>query len=55
MIKDTKILFVASEAMPFASKGGLADVIGSLPSALVKKGIDARVIIPYYSSIKKKY
>ena len=54
-MKDTKILFVASEAMPFASTGGLADVIGSLPAALVKKGIDARVIIPYYSSIKKKF
>lgn len=54
MVKNTKILFVASEAMPFASTGGLADVIGSLPSALVKKGIDARVIMPYHSSIKKK-
>lgn len=54
MINNIKVLFVASEAMPFASTGGLADVIGSLPSALVKNGIDARVIIPYYSSVKKK-
>ncbi len=54
MSKNTKVLFVASEAMPFASTGGLADVIGSLPSALVKNGIDARVIIPYHSSVKKK-
>jgi starch synthase len=50
-----KVLFVASEALPFASTGGLADVIGSLPAALCKKGIDARVVIPYYSSIKKKF
>ena len=49
-----KVLFVASEALPFASTGGLADVIGSLPAALVKKGVDARVVIPFYSSIKQK-
>ena len=54
MPKNKKVLFVASEALPFASTGGLADVIGSLPSALVKKGIDARVVIPYYSSFKYK-
>ncbi len=54
MPKSKKVLFVASEALPFASTGGLADVIGSLPSALVKKGIDARVVIPYYSSFKYK-
>ena len=50
-----KVLFVASEALPFASTGGLADVIGSLPAALVKKGVDARVVIPFYSSIKQKF
>lgn len=54
MSKNMKVLFVASEALPFASTGGLADVIGSLPSALVKNGVDARVVIPYYSSIKHK-
>ncbi len=54
MPKSKKVLFVASEALPFVSTGGLADVIGSLPSALVKKGIDARVVIPYYSSFKYK-
>lgn len=50
-----KLLFVASEALPFASTGGLADVIGSLPAVLCKNGIDARVVIPYYSSIKKQF
>jgi len=43
-----KVLFVASEAMPFAKSGGLADVVGSLPSALRQQGHDVRVIIPAY-------
>lgn len=47
-----KVLFVASEAAPFIKTGGLADVMGSLPRALMGKGIDARVIIPKYSAIK---
>ncbi len=50
-----KVLFAASEALPFASTGGLADVIGSLPSALLKKDIDARVVIPLYNSIRKDF
>ena len=49
-----KVLFVASEALPFASTGGLADVIGSLPPILKKEGVDARVVIPYYSVFKQK-
>ena len=43
-----KILFVASEATPFAKTGGLADVVGSLPRALRQRGHDVQVIIPYY-------
>ena len=46
-----KILFAASEAMPFIKIGGLGDVMGALPKTLVKKGIDARVILPLYSAI----
>lgn len=53
--KGIKVLFAASEALPFASTGGLADVIGSLPAFLVSRGVDARVIIPLYSSIDAKY
>lgn len=51
----TKILFAASEALPFASTGGLADVIGSLPSALCAAGLDVRVVMPLYSAIDEKY
>lgn len=43
-----RVLFVASEASPLAKVGGLADVIGSLPSALTRAGNDVRVMIPRY-------
>jgi len=46
-----KILFAASEAVPFAKTGGLADVIGSLPKELVKQKLDVRVIMPKYEDI----
>lgn len=46
-----KVLFAASEGVPFAKTGGLADVIGSLPQALKELGIDVRVILPKYSDI----
>jgi len=43
-----KILFVASEATPFAKTGGLADVIGSLPVALAARGERLAVVLPAY-------
>lgn len=43
-----RILHVASEATPFCKTGGLADVAGALPAALVSQGIDARLVIPGY-------
>ena len=46
-----KILYAASEATPYAKSGGLADVAGSLPKALVKDGVDARVIMPLYGCL----
>lgn len=46
-----KVLFAASEAVPFVKTGGLADVIGSLPKELVKQGLDVRVILPKYEDI----
>lgn len=50
-----KILFAASEAVPFAKTGGLADVIGSLPKELVRQGLDVRVIMPKYEDIPEVY
>lgn len=49
-----KILFIASELAPFAKVGGLGDVIGSLPKALVKLGIKVAAIIPLYEAINRK-
>ncbi|MDX8377645.1 MAG: glycogen synthase GlgA [Mariprofundales bacterium] len=44
------IVFVASEAMPVAKTGGLADVIGALPHALQAEGHKVTVIMPYYNA-----
>ncbi|HHT47034.1 MAG TPA: glycogen synthase GlgA [Firmicutes bacterium] len=46
-----KVLFIASEAVPFIKTGGLADVIGTLPLELRKLGIDARLVLPKYGDI----
>lgn len=50
-----KVLFVASEAAPFAKTGGLGDVIGSLPKALKQENVDIRVIMPKYSVIPAEF
>lgn len=50
-----KVLYVAAEAVPFAKTGGLADVAGSLPKALVEAGADVRVILPKYGKIPEEY
>src|ERR1700693_821795 len=47
-----RILFVASEALPFAKTGGLADVIEALPRALVKLGHEVAVFLPRYRDVK---
>ncbi len=44
----SKVLMVAPEAMPFAKTGGLGDVVGALPEALVSLGEEAAVLIPKY-------
>lgn len=48
-----KVLYVASEAVPFIKTGGLADVVGSLPKCFPKEYFDVRVIIPKYACIKQ--
>ena len=50
-----KVLFVASECVPFVKTGGLADVVGSLPKNLDKNKFDTRVILPQYQCMKEKY
>lgn len=50
-----KVLMIVSEAIPFAKTGGLADVIGSLPSALREEGAKVAVILPKYGGISPEY
>ena len=50
-----KILFAASECVPFIKTGGLADVVGSLPKYINKEEFDVRVILPKYMAIQQKY
>lgn len=50
-----KILFVASEAVPFIKTGGLADVVGSLPKYFDKNEYDVRVMIPKYMCMKEEW
>ncbi|HXL72956.1 MAG TPA: glycogen synthase GlgA [bacterium] len=51
-----KILLVASEVHPFAKTGGLADVAGALPHALLKLGCEVAVVMPKYKSVSpEKY
>ena len=48
-----KILFVASEGVPFIKTGGLADVVGSLPKCIDKKYFDVRVFMPKYACMRQ--
>ena len=50
-----RILFVASEAVPFIKTGGLADVVGSLPKYFDKETYDVRVILPKYACMEEKW
>ena len=46
------ILMVASEALPFAKTGGLADVLGALPAALRRLGHEVTVVMPGYRDVE---
>lgn len=50
-----RIVYVASECVPFIKTGGLADVVGTLPKIFDKKEYDVRIIIPNYRCIPSKY
>ncbi len=47
-----KVLFVGSEVTPYIKSGGLADVLGSLPKALVEQGVECSVVLPKYRDMK---
>ena len=49
------ILFASSEVFPFAKTGGLADILGSLPFALSKKGHSCSVILPFYKCVRENF
>ena len=48
------VLFASSESTPFAMSGGLGEVAGALPKALVEKGEDVRVILPLYECVTEE-
>src|SRR5271165_7601840 len=50
--KKVRILFVASEGLPFSKTGGLADVVEALPKALVAQGHEVAVVLPRYRGTK---
>ena len=49
-----RVLFVTSEVFPLVKTGGLADVSGSLPSALQNLGVDIRILVPGYPAVLKQ-
>jgi len=51
--RPRRILFVASECVPFAKSGGLGDVVAGLAKALTRKGHDVRIVIPRYYTVDK--
>jgi starch synthase len=53
MPEPLRVLIVSSEATPFAKTGGLADVIGALPPALRRRGLDVRMLLPRYGWVDR--
>ncbi|MCK7583577.1 MAG: glycogen/starch synthase [Chromatiales bacterium] len=49
-----KVAFLASEVIPYAKTGGLADVAGALPKFLVRLGADVRVFMPLYREVRQE-
>ena len=53
--KKMQIVFASAECAPFVKTGGLGDVAGSLPAALVRAGAEVIVMVPKYATIKDEY
>lgn len=53
--KKMQIVFASAECAPFVKTGGLGDVAGSLPAALVRAGAEVIVMVPKYATIKEEY
>jgi starch synthase len=50
-----RVAILTSEALPFAKTGGLADVSGALPKALIEQDVDAKLVLPLYDQIDRNF
>lgn len=55
MDKKISVLMTGYEIVPFYKRGGLGDVMGSLPKALALEGVDVRVVVPFYHAIREEF
>jgi len=55
MSEPLRVLFVTPEIAPWVKAGGLGDVAQALPAALVREGVDARVLVPAYPALKSAF
>jgi starch synthase len=53
-MSELKVLSVASEVFPLIKTGGLADVVGALPAALAREGVEIRTVVPGYPAVMAK-
>jgi starch synthase len=53
-MSELKVLSIASEVFPLIKTGGLADVVGALPAALAREGIEIRTVVPAYPAVLAK-
>jgi starch synthase len=53
-MSELKVLSVASEVFPLIKTGGLADVVGALPAALAREGVEIRTVVPAYPAVLAK-
>ena len=53
-MSELKVLSIASEVFPLIKTGGLADVVGALPAALAREGVEIRTVVPAYPAVLSK-